>query len=318
MPAVESLLDRPATGVALRIVRRQLRDVAQAWKRLERRDADALHALRVALRRLRSTLRAYRAQVAGVVRKKDRRRLKAFATATGPARDAEIQIAHLDSLRADAGPQERRTIALVMRTLRRRTGDGHSVALDPHVPKVVRGLRRRIREANTSDVDASFGQVLGGLLRSHAEELRPLLAPGGTPGTASLHQARIAIKRVRYLLDPVRRSVPASDVLLKRLSRLQDILGEIHDFEVLEATLRAARATPAARVGVPALLRSVRTRQRHLFDEAIQTGIGPNAELVLAPLELLAARLCTRRHGPLQLRAATRATPPVVVSGGGK
>ena len=47
-----------------------------------------------------------------------------------------------------------------------------------------------------------------------------------------VHAARIAAKRVRYLLDPVKHGVPEARAALKLLKSLQDDFGELHDLHV--------------------------------------------------------------------------------------
>ncbi|HEX8903359.1 MAG TPA: CHAD domain-containing protein, partial [Longimicrobiaceae bacterium] len=55
------------------------------------------------------------------------------------------------------------------------------------------------------------------------------------------HRARIAAKRLRYLAEPFAVELEGAPELVKRLKRLQDALGEMHDADVLLA--RVARAS---------------------------------------------------------------------------
>ena len=48
----------------------------------------------------------------------------------------------------------------------------------------------------------------------------------------TVHAARIAAKRVRYLLDPVKQGVPEARPALKLLKSFQDDFGELHDLHV--------------------------------------------------------------------------------------
>ena len=48
----------------------------------------------------------------------------------------------------------------------------------------------------------------------------------------TVHAARIAAKRVRYLLDPVKQAVPEARPALKLLKSFQDDFGELHDLHV--------------------------------------------------------------------------------------
>lgn len=60
------------------------------------------------------------------------------------------------------------------------------------------------------------------------------------------HQARIAAKRLRYVLEPVAKILPDGAELLAALQRLQDTLGELHDTRVLAQELAAAISDAAA------------------------------------------------------------------------
>ena len=61
---------------------------------------------------------------------------------------------------------------------------------------------------------------------------------------AVAHSARLAAKRLRYLLEPIAAGVNGGTALIKRLRNLQDTIGEMHDVhvmaeEVIEAAERA-------------------------------------------------------------------------------
>ena len=318
MSPAASKLDRPALDVVARIARRQLRAADQAWQQVETQQHEqALHDFRVALRRLRSTVRAYSTQLDGVLRKKDRRRLQRLADATSQARDAEVQIAHLRTLRTDLGPNDQAVVARLLRALRRRMRDGYRQAnrvVSQLYPKTARAVRERLDEAAASDVDAAFRSVLGLLITTHARDLRPLLEQvPAIHDVQALHQARIETKRVRYLLEPIRRSLPGSALLIGRLSRLQDLLGELHDYQVLEQTIAAPRLAAVERREATGLTRAVRERQRRLYLELVREWLGEKAVVVLAPLDLLSERLGTGRRGPLSFRPEPLRRPKKVV-----
>jgi CHAD domain-containing protein len=319
MPATSSKLDRPALAVIARIARRQLRAADEAWERLSRgHDAEALHAFRVALRRLRSTLQAYRPQLDGIVRPKDRHRLRRLADATGPARDAEVQLARLRELRAELGADARAATAPLVRRLRRLMRDGYATANDTiaaRYPRMARALDRRLRRVEIPSDAPPFGMVLGRFIAMHTGGLRPLLEHVPAPdATRALHQARIEAKRLRYVLEPVRRDLPGSTVLVHRLERVQDLLGEVHDFQVLERTLATARAHGLSARTLLTLTRSIRVRQRRAYTEVSRSVAGAHAEAVLGPLDLLTARLGAVRRPTLPVRRTSEAAPLAVVS----
>ena len=86
MRTPSELLDQPVERSARWLALRFLDEAGAGHARLdEADDPEALHDFRVGLRRLRSTVRAYRRWLGGSLGPKDRRRLKALAGATGAA-----------------------------------------------------------------------------------------------------------------------------------------------------------------------------------------------------------------------------------------
>jgi hypothetical protein len=73
----------------------------------------------------------------------------------------------------------------------------------------------------------------------------------------AVHGARIAVKRLRYLLEPIADERSQATALVERLKRLQNVLGELHDLQVLQADLGVAVAEAAAE------------RARHLHAAAV-------------------------------------------------
>jgi len=318
MPGASAKLDRPALAVIVRIARRQLRAADATWERLRRADDDeALHQFRVAIRRLRSTLQAYRTQLRDVVRPKDRRRLRQLADATGPARDAEVQIARLAALREELRGDARAIVSPLLRRLRRRMRDGYAKArteIESLYPRAAHALERRLRRAEASPDALAFRIVVGRLIASHTSDLRPLLERvPSLDAPRALHQARIEAKRLRYVLEPVRRMVPGSTLLVHRLARLQDLLGDFHDFQVLQQTLAAARPHGTSPRAFLVLTRLVRARQRRVYAELTRGWLGPHATAVLGPLDLLTTRLGAGRRPALPLRHPHESAPVVAV-----
>src|SRR5690606_3840964 len=97
-----ALLDTIPEEGARRLALRWIDDAPEASSRLvEGDDPDALHDLRVALRKLRTVLRAYERELRGSLRRRRRRKLKALVAETGAGRDAEVQIAWLEEVRGE-------------------------------------------------------------------------------------------------------------------------------------------------------------------------------------------------------------------------
>jgi hypothetical protein len=107
-------------------------------------------------------------------------------------------------------------------------------------------LDRRLRRYTTQLYAAderpdSMSGVTAQLLETHADELLAELA--GVQSVADeerAHEARIAAKRLRYLLEPLRREVEGAPELIAQLKDLQELLGALHDVAVLAGELREA------------------------------------------------------------------------------
>jgi len=242
------LLDLPAHRAARRLALAHLDDAAAAHQRLDQGgDDEALHDFRVALRRLRSHVRAYGQQLSGSVDRKDRRRLAALADATGQARDLEVHAAWL-SKRIDGMPGHHRPGAERsldgLRAEKEKADEGVRREVAKDFDKVRWRLSRQLRYYRVEvDVDQPEGgprmsAVLARLLADAADRLeRRLDDVHDIDDQDEAHRARIAAKRLRYLLEPFAAELEGAADVVKRLKRLQDALGEMHDADVLLARL---------------------------------------------------------------------------------
>ena len=93
----------------------------------------------------------------------------------------------------------------------------------------------------------SFGDALAPRLRGAGKDLQDHLARVRTvQDEREGHEARIAAKRTRYLLEPVAKIVPGAAGIVDRLKALQDVLGDLHDAQVFGAEIAALAADEAA------------------------------------------------------------------------
>lgn len=245
--------------------------VGAAARRLEDpEDAEALHDFRVALRRLRSVLRAYRRPLAGSVKKRHRRRLRDLAATTGPGRDAEVAAGWVAAQQATLPSAQHGGARKLVDRLEARRGKGYDKVrrqLAEELAPLAEELERRLgvysREIHLQGGAGSdsFGELVARELRRDLDRLLVALAAVGSVDDAdTCHRARIAGKRVRYLLEPLAGDLGAVEPILRRLKRLQDLLGDLHDAHVLEAELE--RSVEGA----------ARERARQLFAEALEGG----------------------------------------------
>lgn len=254
MPAQPGLLVHPAAESVRLLARPPLADADAAVRALVAEGAEAseasVHDLRVALRRVRSLLRAYEPQFQDTVTGKLRRRLRKLARRTGAVRDADVQIDWLRRTARRLPPEEVATVrALVARLHDRRRREMGRLwpRLEADWPPLHEALTAAFARFTAVAVVGAvpplptLAAVAAPLVREHAAAVALRMAAfAAEPGdTAAAHAARIAGKRLRYLLEPLAEELPAADELVGRLRRLQDALGAVQDAAVRIGTIGA-------------------------------------------------------------------------------
>ena len=241
----------PAADEVLAYLQAQA-DVLKALDPMVRRDVtDSVHQMRVAVRRLRGTMRAY----GEILPRQDTRwlagELKWLGGELGTARDDEVLAEHLQTrlrqtpvelvigpvqarVRGIFAPQEAAARSTVLGTLDSRR---YFALLD--------GLDRLLSEpptaagANRPATDVLPAAVGRAYRRARRRMRRALRAPAGRGRDAALHDARKAIRRARYAAEA---AGPAAGKNARRFARqmkkLQSVLGEHHDAVVFCAAIR--------------------------------------------------------------------------------
>jgi CHAD domain-containing protein/CYTH domain-containing protein len=233
-----------------------LADAREAVTRLDRgEDDEALHDFRVALRRLRSVLRAFQPYLDHAVPKKTRRRIRDLARATNSARDAEVLLDWLGGRRAELTPSQRIGARWLEEHLTAQRDDGYDVgarAIASDFAGVDRRVRKRLATAarnpwGGSESRATFAVALGELVRTHLQTLQEALDEvQRSDDRQTVHAARIHAKRLRYLLELVAGELGSAASGVKRIKRLQTVLGDLHDMQVGEGAFGAACEDAAA------------------------------------------------------------------------
>jgi len=222
------------------------------------RDPEYLHQLRVGMRRMRSTLRACR----GLLRRRDTaqldRRLRDALRAFGDARDWDV-FEHAFG----RGALRRQASAYGEAARRKARASARSARLRFLSEEVLAWARGRPWRAASRAGQPMEDFARAALERAHARLLE-------TAGRVDWHDAprrhrvRILVKRLRYACecfaaawpDPVMRP------FLKRLRRLQDILGELNDVDVQRRLLRQIAEAGAPAGAIAAALRVLARRER--------------------------------------------------------
>jgi len=223
-------------------------------------DPDAVHDMRVAVRRLRSTLRTFRPWPRATTEPL-RAELGWLGRRLGAVRDADVMSANLaaaidaadpDLLIGPVAGRINRHLAHGADTARGRlrhalTGDRYATLLDrldaalatPPCAISDRQARARARAA-LRRADRRLRTALVCAPASTREAAPHETAPHETaPHEAALHEARKAYKRARYAVEVL---APAAGApargLVRRLRDLQDLLGAFHDASLTADLLR--------------------------------------------------------------------------------
>jgi CHAD domain-containing protein len=264
------LLERRPGEAARLIALWRLGALVEARPRLEQAgDGEAVHDVRVALRKLRSCLRSHRDLLAGAVRKKTRNTLREIAHASGPARDAEVQLEWL-ATQPEPSDEERAGVAWLKSRLTDQYEEGGIElrrAFDHRFAKVQEVLELRLSlfvDAVAPGVAPTFREAAMVAVHAHLHELEAALDAAVLLANdmEANHQARIVGKRARYLLEPLIDPLPSWKPVSDLLKSLQEVLGELHDAQVMEQLLAscAKHAPDEAQAGLRTL--AVRARQR--------------------------------------------------------
>ena len=313
------LLPAPAEVSSRRVALALLSNAIKASRRLQASDsAESLHDFRVGVRRVRTCLRSYRSFLGKRVGNKLVKELGKLTEATNAGRDDEVQLLWLQKqlARRRVARLERTGIRLMLDELEACRQGATPEAVEEVVSDFARlseKLRDRLRRGRGAvRLDAAgqctlFNEATGRELYSTTVKLRTRLGLiVSATDTRQSHEARLLAKRLRYLLEPVRKEITGAGHALRSLKRMQDMLGELHDLQVLEKRVGVAikracddwagqlidTASTAQRLGqitrhrselracyaLAALTRRVAGQQRSLFRSFSKRWLGGNAE----------------------------------------
>ena len=257
------------------VLRTRLDALLQALPAAGKGDVGGVHRARVASRRLRAAIPLLSR---GAARKLERT-MRRLTRALGPVRELDVTIGIVDQLEADRalsrpaaaalrqalGGERQRLRTMLVREIER-------ADLTRLKKKVLSAVREEARPRR-ADLQARLDSAVTRAGR-RAEGLRLAIdAAAGIYLPDRLHEVRIATKKLRYAMEIVRdlrrsRAVARIDAL----KAAQDLLGRMHDLEVLITRTRAVQGSanaPALRVSadLDELVRRLETECRRLHGQ---------------------------------------------------
>jgi len=230
------------------------------------RDAEELHHMRTAVRRLRAILRAVRDVFDAAEIARLRGELRWLGSTLGAARDADVLRAHLRGAFAALG----RVDAATVRRLRGRL-DAEGRQARARVVAALASPRYRALLADLAAITRGRPPAAGDLAlaeiaaKQFKKLRRAVKALPRQPSDRELHAVRIKLKRARYAGELAEvEAGPRAEKFVHKAARVQDILGEHQDAVVAERRLRAllrGGRGPAARAALRGLLERQRRRR---------------------------------------------------------
>jgi len=208
--------------------------------------SESVHGVRVAARRLRALLHAFRRELDSRSVKQYQRELKSLTHDLEAAREADVTRGAIAQMTKDGNAN----IRMEAHALHERAADGCLSALKRLRSRVaaapwgrrlsaLRRLSMRASLVTVNDEPAATAIIRRG--NGARRRLRRALCRAGK-NAERLHRLRLKVKEVRYLLEVSGVKTPlAVQSELKSLQHLQDCLGDMHDEEKLCESLRARR-----------------------------------------------------------------------------
>lgn len=232
------------------LIRQRLAALSRTLPGARKGDVHAVHQARVATRRIREALPLIAHGRSGKSLKKSVRRL---TRALGPLRELDVALLNLDQMRASGDVSETAIARLRQLITEERTRVGAEMLRRIQQYNLPKLQRKAVESARRGPVKAGprdRGRAAAAMARAgrRADSLRSAIDnAAGIYLPDRLHQVRIAVKKLRYTLEIARDlSGSRATARIRVLKRVQDLLGRMHDLEMLIARTRAIQGQAGA------------------------------------------------------------------------
>jgi CHAD domain-containing protein len=222
-------------------------------------DPEAVHDIRVALRRLQAALRMFQACYPPRKLRRYRLRLRKLLRALGAVRDEDILIDALSNHGKAAAEGVKQALARLVaqrRTVQQQARVKSLLLLDKlqranfaeNLLAFVKGARGFKRVGQQGPFEAEAAAIAQRALAAWDERRRQVQ---GRDDLETLHSMRIAVKRLRYTLELSRlANGDHYQGCLDRLTEMQEVLGDLHDADgLLESLAHSLPNAPVEAIG---------------------------------------------------------------------
>ena len=208
---------------------------------VEGKTSEPLHDVRVAMRRMRSLLRVFRKHLPDETRREIEELLADISEELGPVRDLDVWVDLLQSSSVQSSMARSRLFPAYLRHHQQRRQRVHATVRrclrGPHFASQRLKITWLLREELPRFIKAEPHGSLPKLAVMHVSKaLRRALKHGRLRHSASpkkLHQLRITLRKARYLAEFFASVLGANTAkLVKRMRRVERVLGRIHDVDM--------------------------------------------------------------------------------------
>ena len=233
---------QPVTETARRILQRQFEQfVSREYGINYRDDPEYIHEMRVAIRRIRSAIQAFRKYFGGVPKEWDKK-VSGLAEHLGSVRDSDVLLGCLEDYAGQAPRSHRPVLRNIIDARKRRRQAEYRHLTAVFAGRAYRDIRSRFRQIIRPQAGPSAGRSGKKRLarpawrearRSLRQYLERLLRHGPRLKRLSprqQHRLRIDCKRLRYLAEFFQDFYGRQfQDMIETTVKLQDLLGTVHD-----------------------------------------------------------------------------------------
>jgi CHAD domain-containing protein len=234
--------------------------------------AEAIHAARKDLKKLRAVLRLCRGELGGKLFAAENRRFRDAGRLLSSSRDAEVKLETVLALERHFGPElpdDARGRWLLALKRERDDVAGAAVLSTPEAGRAIEAIQAgRDAIAGWPLRSDSWDALRPGLSRTYRRGRQGLQETIEAPSVESAHEWRKRVKDLTYQLRLLTRAWPTLlDQTVTESHRLTDLLGEHHDLALLATDLQQRNLASRAR-----LEGLIAQRQGELLLEAVALG----------------------------------------------
>jgi len=243
--------------LARRLLREQYTIVLNAEPGVLAGRIEPLHDMRVAIRRLRNLLKAFRKALPRPEADALEARFRRLSKKLGPARDMDVWMRALKSVRAPDSVKWREFVEHQRKIQNRKRESLRRILADPSIHLLKADFDQFLIRPLEDVPDTALKQIAEKAIRRSLNRVTERSRLGPSFPARKAHLLRIACRRARYMAEFFTATLGTPTARLARqLKAVQDVLGDVHDCDICLAHLHRAPLSP------PGLLAELNRRRR--------------------------------------------------------